>query len=272
MIDIHCHLNFAAFKNDWQEVYQNALSAGVTTIINVGTNLETSQKAIEIADKLPYCFASVGIHPHHAKDLLIGNDKDLKNKLLKLAQNKKVVAIGETGLDYYEYQITKYPENKITPEIKEKQRELLKIHRQIADKLNLPLIFHCREALDEMISLLKKDKISKEKAVFHCFGGNVDHLKQILGLGFYIGFDGNIGFKNREDLCRLVKLTPVERILTETDSPYLTPEPFKGRNEPRNVRIVIEQIEKIKKLKSEEVEKITAKNALNLFRFKHSLH
>ncbi|MCL5675645.1 MAG: TatD family hydrolase [Patescibacteria group bacterium] len=281
LIDTHCHLNFQAFEKDLEEVITRAKSEGVEKIIIPGAKIDSSQKAIEIAGKYDNCYAAIGVHPHHESDTGILGYYDIKKKLVELAKNKKVVAIGEFGLDYYEYQQTVHQENKITAEIKQKQKELLKIHLEVARECNLPIILHCREAFEDMLPIVLQylrppsrspfghlEGVSRSvlRGVFHCFGGNEKDLKRVLDMGFYIGFDGNITFKNAYSLQNLVKLTPLDRILTETDAPYLSPEPFRGkRNEPKNVKIIARKIAEIKGIRLEEIEKITTKNALKLF-------
>lgn len=256
LIDTHCHLNFEAFEKDLDEVVQRAKKEGVEKIIIPGAKIDSSKKAVELAQKYDDCYAAVGIHPHHAS-----KNQEIKNLLLTLAKQNKVVAIGECGLDYYAYQRTVYDQYKITPEIKNQQKELLKIHLEVAIDLGLPVILHCREAFMDMLPI-----VPRCPGVFHCFSGTKDDLKQILEMGFYVGFDGNITFKNAKSLQELVKQTPLDRILSETDAPYLTPEPHRGeRNEPKNVKIVASKIAQIKGISLEEVEKQITYNAQSLF-------
>jgi len=227
LIDTHCHLNFQAFENDLEEVINSAKAEGVEKIIIPGAKIDSSQKAIEIANKYDGCYAAVGIHPHHATDYYNtssyhSKNEEIKKTLLKLAKNDKVVAIGECGLDYFEYQKTVHPENIITPQIKEQQKELLKIHLEVAIECNLPIILHCREAFVDMLPLVEEYKSrlaqpvilgseatpeSKKNGfwtsqndeglcgVFHCFGGSEKDLEKVLSMGFYVGFDGNISRK-----------------------------------------------------------------------------
>lgn len=274
LIDTHCHLNFHAFDNDLDVVLNRAKSEGVEKIIIPGAKIDSSEKAIEIASKYDGCYAAIGIHPHHVTGYYDtssyhSKNKEIKNTLLKLTKNDKVVAVGECGLDYFEYQKSVHPENeqvrslrnKITPEIKEQQKELLKIHLEVAEELNLPIILHCRKAYDDMLPI-----IARCTGVFHCFSGTESDLEKVLGMGFYVGFDGNITFKNTQNLKNLVKITPLDKILIETDSPYLTPEPFRGeRNQPKNVKIVGEEIAVIKGISLKEVGLVTTNNAITLF-------
>ncbi len=296
LIDTHCHLNFQAFEKDLEEVIARAKSEDVEKIIIPGAKVDSSEKAIEIAQKYHNCYAAIGIHPHHITEVSkYQSSKVLKEKIIALAKNKKVVAIGECGLDYFEYQKTVYPDNKITPEIKKQQKELLKMQLEVAIESNLPVILHCREAFSDMLAIVEEyqskpvhsvilgrsETTTPEsnqdrfwtsqndvglRGVFHCFGGNKDDLKKVLAMGFYVGFDGNLTFKNAQSLRDLVKLTPLERMLMETDSPYLSPEPYRGeRNEPKNVKIIVSEIAQITGIKVEEVEKVTTSSARKLF-------
>lgn len=264
MIDAHCHLNFHAYKKDCDEVIKKTFSAGVTKIINVGTKLDSSQKAVELAEKYENLYATVGIHPHHADKL----EDDWKSKLEKLAKNKKVVAIGECGMDFYQYESNNIVNPKLQEEIFIKQIVL-------ASKLKLPLQIHNRHAGKEIVDILVNHKscLLNLPGVFHCFSGDIDFLKKVLNLGFYIGFDGNITYKGfakgeTTNIKEFVKYTPLDKILTETDSPFLTPFPHRGeRNTPEYVIIVSKAIAEIKNVSFDEVNKITSKNANKLFKF-----
>lgn len=259
MVDTHCHLNFKAFDKDRDEVVKRAKRAKVSFMIVPGASPETSIKAIRVAEKYKECFASVGIHPHHANKIPDFDQAvaDLKNLAKK---SKKVIAIGETGLDYYQY--------KDEPAIsrKDNQQELFKKQVKLALDLNLPLVLHCRQAFDDFCEVLAYYLASsvKIRGVIHCFSGGLSYLRQALKWGLYLGFDGNISYDKR--IQDLVLATPKERLLVETDSPFLTPEPYRGqRNEPKNVKIVTEWVAKIKKLAFSEVEKITIQNSKSLF-------
>ena len=221
-IDTHCHLNFSAFKDDWQEVADKCVRAGVEKMIVVGADLATSQKAVEICQKHQALFASVGVHPHHAP-----GEFDLE-KLRALAKNKKVVAIGETGVDYHVYQKSKYPSTalRINPEMKTRQKTIFGQQIQLAKELKLPLIIHNREAGEDTLDVL--DHFSKSDGryptgVFHCISGSRKLLQKILALGFYVGVDANITYS--QEVQTLISDAPLNRILLETDSPYLMPAP-----------------------------------------------
>jgi TatD DNase family protein len=263
MVDAHCHMQFHAFEKDFDDVINNALKKGVEIIINSSTSLESSIGAVELAEKYKNLYAIVGIHPHHADKVDSGWDKEL----VKIAKSsKKVIGIGEIGLDFYSYSSNGIVEPKLQKEVFIRQIE-------IAYELNLPLQIHNRQAGEDIIEILEihKDKLQTIPGMFHCMSGNVQFLKKVLNLGFYIGFDGNItydGIAKGEDtsLSILVEQTPIEKIITETDAPYLTPIPYRGgRNEPIHVIIVGENIAKIKKIKKQEVDQITTKNAKKIF-------
>lgn len=266
LIDTHAHLNFKAFKKDLNQVLKRAHEAGVEKIIVVGTDLKTSQKAIELAQRYECLYASVGIHPHHLNNL----DKNkLEEKLVNLANKKKVVAIGETGLDYHQYQNSKYGKIKITKKVKDLQKNLFALHLKLAGQLDLPLIIHCRQALDDLLDALTlKANTLKRKGVFHCFEGNKINLNKVLALGFFLGFDGNVTYKSDIHLRDLVKEAPVERLLLETDSPFLTPEPLRGtRNEPKNIKLVVKALVDLKNISFKKLEEKTTHNSYSLFKF-----
>jgi TatD DNase family protein len=263
MIDVHCHLNFKAFEKDEDEVIKKAFNAGVVKIINVGTSIESSQKAVDLTTKYENLYAIVGIHPHHADKL----EKGWENEIETLAKNKKVVGIGEIGMDYFSYKSNGI----VNPRI---QREVFETQIKIAHKLKLPLQIHGRHAGKDIIEVLTKNKsrLLQNPGMFHCFAGNIDYLKKILALDFYVGFDGNITYKGlapgeNTSLSELIAYAPIERIVTETDAPFLTPEPHRGsRNEPSYVIIVGNFIAKVKNSSFEKINEITSQNAEKIFK------
>jgi len=269
-IDTHAHLNFEAFKDDWQEVVRKAQVDGVKKIIIPGSDLETSKRSVEIADKTEGLYAAVGFHPHHCKELRDFNK--VIDRLEQLANNKKVVAIGECGLDYHVYQKTKYASTALSTSQKNLQKKVFGKQIQLAKSLNLPMVIHNREAqkdiLDVMDHFCKSDG-KYPRGVFHCISGGVKYLKKVLEKGFYIGVDGNVTYS--DEVKALVKEAPLDRLLIETDSPYLLPEPLRNnltdrlRNQPTNVKIVAESVSEIKKINIEKVENQTTKNANELF-------
>ncbi|MBI2075023.1 MAG: TatD family hydrolase [Candidatus Levybacteria bacterium] len=277
MVDVHCHLNFKAFENDYDEVIKRAVEAGVDTIINVGTKLDTSQRAVEMASQYDNLYAIVGVHPHHADKVTLekshpeqseGSLDDWMKQLKQIAKSStKVVAIGEIGMDNYRYQSNGITDPKA-------QRELFERQIELAYKLKLPLQIHNRHAGKEILEVLNahKNLLMNIPGMFHCFSGNLAFLKRVLDLGFYVGFDGNITYKGLapgEDtsLPDLVKATPIDKIVIETDSPYLTPEPHRGsRNEPSYAIIISRVIAQIKGIPFEEVVSQTNKNTHTIFR------
>lgn len=262
MIDVHCHLNFHSFEKDRDEVIKSAFEAGVTKIINVGTKLDSSLKAVELAQKYENLYAIIGIHPHHADKLEKGWEKELE----KIAKNPKVVGIGEIGMDYFSYKSNAIVDPKLQKEVFIKQIEL-------AHKLKLPLQIHNRQAGRDIIDILTnyKSHLLNPPGMFHCFAGSMNILKSALQMGFHIGFDGNITYSDLapgEDtyLKDLAKYTPLDRIVVETDSPFLTPEPFRGsKNKPGYVIITAKFIAKLKGLSFEDFEAKTTENANKIF-------
>lgn len=262
MIDSHCHLSFHKFETDADEVIVRAKAAGVTAMINVGTQISSSKEAISLAEKYDGVYASVGVHPHHA-------DKPEENwltELEKLAGHPKVVAIGECGMDFFSYKSNGI----VDPQLQEK---LFRKQIELSISKNLPLQIHNRHAGSDVIRILSdyKNELLELPGVFHCFAGDRTILDQALSLGFFIGFDGNITYPGLApgetvSLSELALHTPFERILIETDSPYLTPIPHRGqRNEPKNAIIIAEFIAELKKIPSVELEQIVTQNFSKLF-------
>jgi len=245
-IDTHCHLQFPEYNEDRVSVIANAKETGVGVIICVGANLETSRQAVQLAKEEDGVYATVGIHPEE-----VGELGEL-SKLAGLTKNKRVIAIGECGLDYH-----------YATAGKDLQRRLFELQLKIAEEVGLPVVIHNREAQDDILQLIKPFKI---RGVFHCFSGEVAFLEEVIKRGFYIGFDGNITYKNAENLRELVKAAPLERILGETDAPYLSPEPYRGkRNVPARVVEVVKIISQIKNVELSIVENQIEKNTRELF-------
>jgi TatD DNase family protein len=262
MIDMHCHLNFHRFEEDYDHVINSAFAAGVTKIINAGTKIDSSKLAVDLAQKYDNLYAVIGVHPHHA-------DKPEENwlkKLESLAKKPKVVGIGEIGMDYFSYKSNDVVDPKLQEDVFIKQIEL-------AHKLKLPLQIHNRQAGKDILDILlhHKSLLQNPPGMFHCFAGNMDLLKKVLDLGFYVGFDGNITYKGLApgedtDLKDLARYTPVDRIVIETDSPYLTPEPMRGsRNMPEYVIITAGFIAKLKGISFADFETKTTENATKIF-------
>ncbi len=272
LIDTHSHVNFRAFEKDREEVARNCLKERIF-MINVGSNLMTSKKAIEMANSYDGgVWASVGLHPIHlASDLQPDEDEDSTNErsfdyqaYKQLAQNSKVVAIGETGLDYY-YK----PKFEVKKKIfKEAQKELLKQHLMLAKELDKAIILHCRMAYDDMLDFFEEHKdLLPGRAVLHCYMAPMEYLQKFLALGFYIGYNGII-YKKIEGINfeELIKNTPNERILLETDCPYLPPPQKTGeRNTPMGVKAILKTISEIKNLPEQDLANQFNSNAERLF-------
>jgi TatD DNase family protein len=219
LIDTHCHLTFEGLAENVAAVIERSKAAGVTGWITVGTNPQHNRKAVELAEKFENAYAAVGIHPHEAKTVTA----DTLKELLELAQHNKVVAIGETGLDYH------YNHSKPQEQMRAFVSQL-----KIAKDLNLPVIVHCREAFDETMGILEQYGGDVKKVVFHCFSGSAEQAKIALDKGFYISFTGVVTFKNAEKTRRAAEVVPLDRLMIETDCPYMSPEPMRKQklNEP----------------------------------------
>jgi TatD DNase family protein len=252
LIDTHCHLDFKDFNDDRSDVLKRASNAGVMSIINVGSSMEGTARSIQIAGDNDFIYAAIGIHPHEA-DSVSENDIRLFAGFL---DKPKVVAIGEIGLDYYK-----------NISSMENQKKLFISLLKIAKDADLPLIIHNREAHADMIDILKNIAGDSVKGVMHCFSGDSVFLKTCLDMGFFISFTCNITYKNAGKLREIVKLVPMDRLLLETDAPFLAPQDFRGkRNEPMHVRYVAEEVAAIKGLDFNKVAKMTTDNATALFR------
>lgn len=266
LIDTHCHLNFKAFEKDIDEVINRAKNAGVKKFIIPGAKIDSSRIAVEIAQEYDSCFAAVGIHPHHISEFMEFGTAKVVSEITKLIIDKAVVAIGEIGMDYHEYK--GYPP--VDRKTKNLQKELLLLQIDIAQKHSLPIIFHCRDAHDDQLELIEnyiKYGGKQITGVFHCFGGEKRHLQKVLEMGFYVGFDGNITYPQNKNLQELVRLTPPDKLLLETDSPYLTPIPLRGqRNEPANLIHTASFTASIKQISPKKLAEITTRNALKLFK------
>jgi TatD DNase family protein len=264
MIDVHCHLQFQAFKDDYVAVAERAFGAGVTRIINTGTMLDSSQKAVDFAKEYEQMYAIVGIHPHHADKL--GPYPDWLEQLEKIALEEKVLAIGEVGMDYFRYKSNGIVDPNLQEDVFVKQIEL-------AHRLDLPLQIHQRQAGDDLMQILQYHKTSLRDipGMFHCFAGSMDFLKQALELGFYIGFDGNVTYKGLAPgetvhLQDIARYTPLDRIVVETDAPFLTPVPHRGeRNEPEYVIITGRFLAELKQVLFDSFVEQTTKNVYTIF-------
>lgn len=249
LFDSHAHYNDEKFDQDREEVISEIYNSGVTRIVCAGYNIESSKQAIKIAEKYDYIYCTVGISPNDMEDYSVDNLKILE----ELAKHKKVVAIGEIGLDYY-----------WNKENKELQKEVFIKQIEIANKINKPIVIHTREAVQDTINVLKDNMVNK-KGVFHCCPLNPELIKEGIKLGYYISFSGNVTFKNAKSE-RAIKEVPLDKILIETDSPYLSPEPMRGkRNDSRNVRFVASKIADILELNVTDIAAKTYNNANTIF-------
>ena len=252
LVDTHCHLDFPEFDSDREEVINRAKAAGIENIINVASSFDGSKRSVALANKYGCVYASVGIHPHDAKELDASSFSALKD----LAKDKKVVAIGEGGLDYY---------RNLSPA--GLQQAAFKKFLHLAEETGLPLIIHCREAREDLLKIIKKEISAPVKGVVHCFPPDEELLNSVLDLGMYVSFTGNLTFKNAAKSREMVKaLVPMDRILVETDAPYLAPEGMRGkRNEPSYMVKVVEQIAELKGIAPEDVARATTVNCARLF-------
>jgi len=248
MFDTHAHLVDPAFSTDLDAVIENARSQGVNYIISVGDNLASCRQTCAAVDRYPGLYAAVGIHPHEA-----GSYRGDLSEIAALASNPRVVAIGETGLDYFR-------DYAPAPA----QQALFRRHTQLARQLNRPLVIHTRNSFDDALGILLEGNY--HIGVFHCFSGDTVFARKVLDLGYYLSFSGSLTFP-KSKLGEVLKMAPRERILIETDAPYLAPVPCRGkRNEPAHVRFVAQKVAAILNLSIDEVDALTTENARRLFR------
>lgn len=257
--DSHAHLNFPAFEETLESVLKNAKEKRVFKIICASSNIADSKKAIALAKKYPKTiFASIGIHPQQTDPK---NNQSLENQikeLEKLAENKQVIAIGECGLDYS----PSPPGEK--DRSKKDQAFLFSQQVKLAKKFNLPLIIHCRKAFKDFIEILEKEDLPSKRGVFHCYAAGKKQIEKVIALGFYFGLTGNITYD--EGLQNVFSLIPLEKIILETDSPYLSPTPYREKtNEPANVSVIAEFLAKLKNKPIKEISKQTEKSVEKLF-------
>jgi TatD DNase family protein len=251
LFDTHAHLDDDKFNEDRDEVISRCKQEGVELILNAGSNIETSVKSIALAGKYEFIYAAVGVHPHDADDM----DEETAGVLAALAENKKVRAIGEIGLDYH---------YDLSPRDVQKRRFVEQI--DLARQLKLPVIIHDREAHGDVMDIFKKNRIKEIGGVLHSFSGSAEMALECVKLGLYISISGPVTFNNARKTIEAVKEVPLEMLLIETDSPYLTPVPYRGkRNYPGYVRFVAEKIAEIKGITFEEVAQKTMDNGKRLF-------
>lgn len=253
--DTHAHIDDRRFDEDREELFKELPSRGISLMLNPGTDIRSSEKAIDYARTYEYVYAAVGFHPHDSKNM---KDEDLNRLEIMALDNPKVVAVGEIGLDYhYDF----------SPREVQKKRFIQQL--ELAAKLKLPVIIHDREAHGDIMNILEDKKSILTGGVMHCYSGSWEMAERLLDLGFYISLAGPVTFKNAKRAVEVAERIPLDRLLIETDSPYLTPVPHRGkRNDPGYVKFVAEKIGELRGLSGEEVGRITKENGLRLFSIK----
>lgn len=250
--DSHAHYNDAAFDDDRDKIIKAIYDNDIKSIIVAGSSVESSRQAIEIANKYPYMFATCGIHPSEIKGIDINNGV---REIEKLCEDNRVVAVGEIGLDYH-----------WDSDNKEEQKEAFIMQIELANKLELPIVIHTRDAYVDTIDILKNNINADKRGVFHCCPLNRELVKDALQLGYNISLAGVITFKNAKNADEIIEMIPLEKMQIETDSPYLSPEPFRGtRNNSMNVKLVAQKIADVKGISIEEVAKATYDNTMRMF-------
>lgn len=252
LFDSHAHLNDRQLRQDVDEILARAAADGMERVICPGFDIESSRSAVEIAEKYENVWATVGVHPHDAKTLSEASLDELK----EIARSPKVVGIGEIGLDFY---------RDLSP--RPVQEEAFRKQLALARELDLPVVIHNRDAGADVLRVLGEEGLPAAGGVLHCYSENVEYAMKSLELGLYIGIAGPVTFRKNEELREVVRQAPDERLLIETDAPYLTPEPFRGRrrNEPALVRLVAEKVAEVKGTDLASVAQSTAENTLRLF-------
>ncbi|MGC7871640.1 TatD family hydrolase [Desulfosporosinus sp. SYSU MS00001] len=249
--DTHAHLDDEVYQEDFQDVLERIKSSGISRVTNVGYDLPSSKRSVQLAQNYDFIYAAIGVHPHNAEEF----SDDVMVQLQALAQHPKVLAWGEIGLDYY---------RDLSP--RAMQQEVFIQQIELANKVGLPIVIHDRDAHQDVLEIVKAHP-PKYGGVLHCYSGSWEMAKVLLKLGFYLSFAGPLTFKNARHTVEVARNAPIDRILAETDSPYLTPEPRRGkRNEPAYVREVVRKLAEIKELSIEEMALQTMHNAETIFK------
>ena len=252
IFDSHAHYDDEAFDKDRYELIEKLKSENVACITNIGSSMETSRSSIALAKKYEHIYAAIGVHPSESEDM---TEDDLE-ELRKMSEYEKAVAIGEIGLDHY------YPEPG-----KELQEIWFRKQLRLAKELDLPVVIHSRDAAEDTVRVMKEEKAQDIGGVVHCYSYSAELAKVFLNMGFYIGVGGVITFKNGRKLLETVELTPLDRIVIETDCPYLSPVPLRGkRNDSGNLKFVISKLAEIKGVTEEKIAETTYENACRLYR------
>jgi TatD DNase family protein len=255
LFDTHAHLNDEKFNDDREETIARARENGVSYICNIGYNRETIETSLELTRTYDFIYTAIGWHPQDAKTL---TDEDLAWIEKLASEEDKVVAIGEIGLDYY-----------WDTSPKDIQQDVFRKQIRLARKLKLPIIIHDRDAHQDILDILREEKAEEVGGIMHCFSGSPEMARQCIDMNFYISLGGPVTFKNAKKPKEVAEMVPLERLLIETDCPYLTPEPYRGkRNESAYVRYVAEKIAELKNISFEQLAEITTANAKNLFHIK----
>lgn len=247
-IDSHAHLDDPQFDSDRDTLIKTLPSEGITTVVNIGADMASSRRSLELAEKYPFIYATAGVHPSECS----GMTENELGELAALLSHKKCVALGEIGLDFH-YDYTE----------KDTQRLWFSRQLELARALDKPVIIHDREAHSECLEAVRK---TENRGVFHCFSGSAEMARELVGMGFYISFTGAVTFKNASKLLLAASAVPLDRLLIETDCPYMTPEPYRGkRNEPKFVKLTAAKIAELKHESVERIAEITAENAQRFF-------
>lgn len=251
LFDAHCHYEDERFEEDREEAYQRMLHSGVCRCVCVGSDLDTSRRCLDFAQRHEGAYAAAGVHPHEAKDA----PEDYLEQLMALLVQPKAVALGEIGLDYY-YDLSP----------RDVQKRVMEEQIDLALRLRKPVIFHIRDAHGDMLEAFRRRK-ELPAGVIHCFSGSPETAREYVKMGFYVSFAGPLTFKKAPHLWEAAKAVPLDRLMVETDSPYLSPEPLRGRrNEPANVRWVLKKLAALRELPEEEMARITEENTCRFYR------
>lgn len=253
LVDSHCHLNFPELASNLPEIFANMKESGVGLALCVSVNLTDFHAVIALAETYPHLYASVGVHPDHEEE-----EGPTVEQLVKLANHPRVIAIGETGLDYF----------RLNGDL-EWQRERFRNHIRAAIRCGRPLIIHTREAAEDTLRIMEEEGAASVGGVMHCFTENMGVAERALALGFYISFSGIVTFKSAMQIKEVAQKIPLDRVLVETDSPYLAPTPFRGKiNQPAYVKQVAAEVARLRGISETELAEATTRNFMHLFKIK----